>query len=225
MKFRGLVVFLFAAGSAVAQPILETGRLLKPGELLTEVALGGWPLNHGASGYYGFAQYQVQLGWPADKNETRWEPRAALATGYSPDQLHVSALVGLQYHFYRAKHEGGWDWSAAGTTSYLEGTQLIPQHKFWLAGTRQWGSAMWNVNWGICQNNQTAPIHWHAALGFIAELRAKWMLHGEAYMQPEGNHAFQVGLERHGDGFNTIFMIMANPGSVPGPTVVGYSVR
>ena len=51
MKIRSLVAFLFAAGSIVAQPILETGQLLKPGELLTEVALGGWPLNHGASGY------------------------------------------------------------------------------------------------------------------------------------------------------------------------------
>ena len=62
MKLCGLVLFLLVSGSLVAQPILETGAVLQPGEVLTEVAVGGWPLDYGASGYYGFAQYQVQLG-------------------------------------------------------------------------------------------------------------------------------------------------------------------
>ncbi|MGA1398513.1 MAG: hypothetical protein ACO31K_07705, partial [Schleiferiaceae bacterium] len=97
------LVVLMMSGRLLAQPLLETGRLLRPGEVLTEVALGGWPLDHGASGYYGFAQYQVQLGWPTKTDGTRWEPRAAIATGYSPDQLHFSALVGRQYHLKRAK--------------------------------------------------------------------------------------------------------------------------
>jgi hypothetical protein len=219
------LVVLMMSGRLLAQPLLETGRLLRPGEVLTEVALGGWPLDHGAAGYYGFAQYQVQLGWPIKTDGTRWEPRAAIATGYSPDQLHFSALIGMQYHFKRAKQEDGWDWSAAATTSYLEGDQLIPQHKLWFAGTRAWGATEWNLNGGLCQNRTEGPIHWHAALGFISELPRKWLLHAEAYLQPEGNQAFQVGLEHQSEGFNTIFMVMASPGSIPGPTLVGYTVN
>ena len=213
------------SGGLYAQPLLETGRLLSPGELLTEVALGGWPLDHGASGYYGFAQYQIQLGWPTKVDRTRWEPRAAIASGYSPNQLHFSALIGLQYHLKRARQEGGWDWSVAATTSYLEGDQLIPQHKLWLAGTRAWGATEWNFNGGLCQNRTEGPIHWHAALGFISELPSKWLLHAEAYLQPEGNQAFQLGLEHQSKDFNTIFMVMASPGSIPGPTLVGYTVN
>jgi hypothetical protein len=62
-------------------------------------------------------------------------------------------------------------------------------------------------------------------VGFISELPSKWLLHAEAYIQPEGNQAFQLGLEHQSKGFNTIFMVMASPGSSPGPTLVGYTVN
>lgn len=225
MKLSGLVLFLLVSGSLMAQPILETGAVLRPGEVLTEVAVGGWPLDYGASGYYGFAQYQVQLGWPKKGESTRWEPRAALATGYSPDQVHFSALVGTQYLLVRAQHDRDWNWSAAATTSYLRGNQLIPQHKLWLAGTGTVGSTVWNVNGGICQNRSGDPIHWHAALGLISELSSNWILHAEAYAQPEGNGAVQIGLEHHGEVFHQIFILMASPGSVPGTTFVGHTIH
>ena len=218
-------VFLVASGTLISQPILETGAVLEPGQVLSEFAIGGWPLDNGTSGYYGYAQYQVQLGWPNKSRSTRWEPRAALAVGYSPDQTHFSALVGTQFLLVRAQHERDWNWSAAATTSYLRGNQLIPQHKLWFAGTRKVAATEWNVNAGVCQNQSGNPVHWLAALGFISELKSNWRLYAEAYAQPDGNGAVQIGFEHHGGTLNSIFMLMASPGSIPGPTLVGYSVR
>ena len=225
MRLCGLVLFLLVSGSLVAQPLLETGAVLQPGDVLSEDAVGGWPLDYGASGYYGFAQYQVQFGWPKKSESTRWEPRAALATGYSPDQVHFSALLGAQFHLIRTQNDQQWDWSIAATTSYLKGNQLIPQHKAWFAGTSTVGSTVWNVNGGICQNRSGDPIHWLAALGFVSKLSSNWLLHAEAYAQPNSNGAVQIGIEHYGKAFHQIFMLMASPGSVPGTTFVGHTIH
>ncbi len=227
MRYLAFILMAFMSCPLAAQPILESGRVLGPGNVLRETTLAGWPIQQGKDGYFGFIQHQVQSSISRTPHSiwNRLEFRYAVAAGYSPNKLHVCALIGAQYLIYRAQSKHDWDLSAALTTSYLRGDQLLPQHKFWLAGTRMWNHTELNINGGICQNYRESPLHWHFGAGILTPVHGKWYAHFEVYGQPDHNSALQIGLEHRSTVMNTVFMIIAAPGSVPGPTLVRYHIQ
>ncbi len=197
---KSLCLFFFLASFSVySQPLLESGKTLDINDEFLELAILSNATRPKSLSQYSQAQLQRQFGLGR-----KFEWRYAIAAGQSPDELDFSLLTGLQFEFYRQMN---WSSSISGTISYMQGNQIIPQNKLWVALSHfsQYGGET-NINFGFCQNTISEPIQPFIAAGWVYPLRDK-LIHFETYLQPSENSCIQIGIDLSKNDYQTLFMI------------------
>jgi hypothetical protein len=193
------LIFLIAYTSAYSQPFLESGKTLDVGDEFVELSILSNTANPKSLSQFSQVQLQRQFGLGK-----KFEWRFAVAAAQSPHHNDFSLLTGLQFEFYR---NSNWSTSIASTTSIMDGNQIIPQNKLWVAVSNFSDQGIeTNINFGFCQNTLSDPIQPFAAAGWVVPARNK-LIHFETYYQPDGNSAIQIGIDLSKSDYQTLFMI------------------
>lgn len=193
------LIFLIAYTSAYSQPFLESGKTLDVGDEFVELSILSNTANPKSLSQFSQVQLQRQFGLGK-----KFEWRFAVAAAQSPHHNDFSLLTGLQFEFYR---NSNWSTSIASTTSIMDGNQIIPQNKLWVAVSNFSDQGIeTNINFGFCQNTLSDPIQPFAAAGWVVPVRNK-LIHFETYYQPDGNSAIQIGIDLSKSDYQTLFMI------------------
>tara|TARA_B100001094_G_scaffold140042_1_gene135379 strand:- start:74 stop:718 length:645 start_codon:yes stop_codon:yes gene_type:complete len=193
------LIFLIAYTSAYSQPFLESGKTLDVGDEFVELSILSNTANPKSLSQFSQVQLQRQFGLGK-----KFEWRFAVAAAQSPHHNDFSLLTGLQFEFYR---NSNWSTSIASTTSIMDGNQIIPQNKLWVAVSNFSDQGIeTNINFGFCQNTLSDPIQPFAAAGWVVPARNK-LIHFETYFQPDGNSAIQIGIDLSKGDYQTLFMI------------------
>jgi hypothetical protein len=193
------LIFLIAYTSAYSQPFLESGKTLDVGDEFVELSILSNTSNPKSLSQFSQVQLQRQFGLGK-----KFEWRFAVAAAQSPHHNDFSLLTGLQFEFYR---NSNWSTSIASTTSIMDGNQIIPQNKLWVAVSNFSDQGIeTNINFGFCQNTLSDPIQPFAAAGWVVPARNK-LIHFETYYQPDGNSAIQIGIDLSKSDYQTLFMI------------------
>lgn len=191
--------FFLASLSAYSQPLLESGKTLDINNEFVELSILSNTTSPKSMSQFSQVQLQRQFGLGK-----RFEWRYAIAAAQSPNHNDFSLLAGLQFEFSR---NSNWSSSIASTISLMDGNQIIPQNKIWIAISHfSELDIETNINFGFCQNTLFQPIQPFTAAGWVVPLRGN-LIHFETYFQPAGNSSIQIGIDVSKSDYQTLFMI------------------